>query len=159
MVTQANPAYRPPSGDGPCGECPFRRRAPAGWLGANTPQALIAEISLERPLPCHPTIDYEDPAWLEKWTAQQIGRICAGSLIMAANMGKLARDRAFPRLPADDHAVFKNHLEFIAHHEGADIRSWEQAEDAPRELRATVPRSEPDERGQRNKRRNKKDKR
>jgi hypothetical protein len=125
--------------------------AAAGWLGANTPQALIVEISLERPLPCHPTIDYDDPYWLEKWTAQQIGRICAGSLIMAANMGKLARDRTFPRLPPDDRAVFKNHLEFIAHHEGAGVRSWELAEDAPRELQAAAPESKPDERGQRSK--------
>ncbi len=130
-------AYRPASGQAPCGECPFRRRSAAGWLGEATPQSFISEISLERPLPCHPTIDYDDPAWLSKWMAQSIGRICAGSLIMSANMGKLPRDPAFPRLPPDDESVFANHLQFIAHHEGAEVRSWELAEDAPREVRLT----------------------
>lgn len=127
--------YRPPSGDSPCSECPFRRKSAAGWLGDATPQSFISEISLEHPLPCHPTIDYADPDWLEKWTSQSIGRICAGSLILSANMGKLPRDPKFPRLPPDGGVVFGNHLQFIAHHEGSEVRSWELAEGAPKEIR------------------------
>ena len=118
-------AYRPACGAAPCDQCPFRRKSPAGWLGAATPASFIVEISMERPLPCHPTIDYDDPNWLEKWNRQEIGRICAGSLIMAANMCKRPRDPEFPRLPRDASAVFATHLEFIEHHDGADVRSWE----------------------------------
>jgi len=97
-----------------------------GWLGAGTPQSFIVEISMERPLPCHPTIDYEDPRWLSQWEAQEVGSICAGSLVMSANMGKVPRDPAFPRLPVDKKTVFANHREFIDHHNNAKIRSWER---------------------------------
>lgn len=138
-------AYRPPSGARPCGQCPFRRAARAGWLGLATPQSFIVEISMERPLPCHPTIDYEDPSWLDDWTAQEVGRICAGSLIMAANMGKIPRDPAFPRLPSDDDEVFGNHLEFIQHHEGAEVRSWEMHPGSEREVRSPTKRREESE--------------
>jgi hypothetical protein len=117
--------YRPVCGTEPCSKCPFRRRSPAGWLGEATPASFIVEISMERPLPCHPTIDYDDPEWLEKWGRQEIGKICAGSLILAANICKRPRDPRFPRLPRDSEAVFSTHLEFIRHHEDADVRSWE----------------------------------
>lgn len=127
--------YRRVSGTSPCKECPFRRTAPAGWLGQNSPQSFIAAISMEHPLPCHPTIDYADPDYLEKWQHQEVGQICAGSLILSANMGKRPRDPRFPRLPADDGPVFSNHLQFIAYHEAAGVRSWEMTEDAPREIR------------------------
>lgn len=109
----------------PCNDCPFRRNALPGWLGAATPQSFIIEISMERPLPCHQTIDYEKRDWLQKWAAQRIGNICAGSLIMSANMGKLPRDRNFPRLPADKQLVFSRPDEFITYHESAPVRSWE----------------------------------
>ncbi len=99
-----------------------------GWLGAGTPQSFIVEISLERPLPCHLSIDYEEPGWLERWNASEIGKICAGALILSRNMGKLPRDPKFPRMPSDKVLVFSNHLEFIAHHEGAIVRSWETNE-------------------------------
>jgi hypothetical protein len=129
--------FRPPSGERPCSACPFRRQAPAGWLGRGTPQSFIVEISMERPLPCHPTIDYEDPRWSERWTAQETGKICAGSLILAANMGKVPRDPAFPRLPPN-RAVFKDHLEFIRHHEEASVRSWEMGSESEREARGAT---------------------
>lgn len=83
---------------------------------------------MDRPLPCHQTIDYEAPDWAEQWAAQQIGQICAGSLIMAAHMGKLPRDPAFPRARPDRARVFSTYQEFIAHHEAAPVRSWETVE-------------------------------
>ncbi len=118
-------SYRPASGMQPCKECPFRRKAMPGWLGAATPESFIVEISMERPLPCHPTINYTDDDWLEKWREQSVGNICAGSLIMSANMNKVPRDRSFPRLPQDKAAVFATHQEFCAHHNNAQVRSWE----------------------------------
>lgn len=96
-----------------------------GWLGAATPSSFILEISMERPLPCHLSIDYDNPRWLALWSAQKIGKICAGSLIMSANMGKLPRDREFPRKAGDKLTVFGNHKEFIEYHEGAASKSWE----------------------------------
>src|SRR5258706_14268375 len=94
-------AYRPIAGEKPCNECPFRRASMPGWLGAGTPQSFVIEISYEHPLPCHRTLDYSDPDWLAKWTDQKVGRVCAGALILAANMSKRPRDPAFPRLPRD----------------------------------------------------------
>ncbi len=131
-------AYRPVSGEAPCKDCPFRRRSLPGWLGHATPQSFIIEISYEHPLPCHPTIDYGDPEWLDKWTDQKIGRICAGSLVMAANMCKRPRDPAFPRLPSDRETVFASPAEFIAHHEGAAVLSWEM-DGVSREVRDPSP--------------------
>lgn len=121
--------YRPACGNTPCNECPFRRKAMPGWLGAATPQSFIVEISMERPLPCHPSIDYDDDQWLEKWAAQKIGKICAGSLILSANMGKRPRDPKFPRLQSDKKLVFASHREFIDHHEAASVKSWELSQD------------------------------
>jgi len=99
-----------------------------GWLGNNTPQSLIIEISMERPLPCHTSIDYEQKNWLRQWERQRIGFICAGSLIMMANMCKLPRDPAFPRMKPDRALVFSRPNEFIEHHENASVRSWETDE-------------------------------
>lgn len=119
----------------PCNECPFRRIAMPGWLGSNTPQSFIIDISYERPLPCHTSINYEDPRWKRQWERGEIGNICAGSLILMRNMSKLPRDPNFPRLPADHKLVFSNPHEFIEHHEAAKIRSWELGPDAEREAR------------------------
>lgn len=118
----------------PCGDCPFRRKSAAGWLGEATPSSFVIAISYETPLPCHQTIDYTDRKWLEKWTAQRIGMICTGSLIMMANMCKLPRDPAFPRMKADRTNVFARPEEFITYHEDAEVRSWES--DEAHEIRA-----------------------
>lgn len=112
----------------PCNACPFRRKAMPGWLGRGTPQSFIIEISLEQPLPCHLTIDYEDKSWLAKWQNQRIGMVCAGSLIMGANMAKLPRDPQFPRMKPDHDLVFSSPHEFIAFHENASVRSWESSD-------------------------------
>jgi hypothetical protein len=119
--------YRPACTQ-PCNECPFRRRSLPGWLGLNTPQSFVIEISMERPIPCHTSIDYERNDWLRQWEAQRIGFICAGSLIMMRNMGKLPRDPNFPRAKPDRTLVFERPEEFIAHHENANVRSWETDE-------------------------------
>lgn len=116
--------YRPVCGKEPCSQCPFRRKALAGWLGEATPEEFIVAISMEQPLPCHPTIDYYDKNWLAKWEAQEIGNICAGSVILAANIAKIPHSPNFPRLPPDRELVFATHQEFIDYHNNAPVKSW-----------------------------------
>jgi hypothetical protein len=117
-------SFRPICGSKPCNECPFRHKAMPGWLGAATPESFIIEISYEHPLPCHPTIDYDDKRWLQKWSTQRIGMICAGSLIMAANMGKKFREPGFPSLSRNTRLVFATAQEFLDHHNNALVKSW-----------------------------------
>lgn len=119
-----------------------------GWLGAATPESFVVEISMERPLPCHPTIDYDDPAWFDAWNCQEIGRICAGSLIMSANMCKIPRDPKFPRLPRDPQTVFATHLEFLRHHNDAPVKSWERRGDGPVPPQGSQDEASPSSRGE-----------
>lgn len=119
--------YRPPTLK-PCSDCPFRRKAMAGWLGAGSPESFIDCINRDDVLPCHQTIDYEDPTWKEKWIAQEAGNACAGALIMTANMCKRPRDKSFPRMPADKVTVFTTPLEFVRFHREAPVHSWDDAD-------------------------------
>jgi hypothetical protein len=115
-----------PHADAPCGRCPFRRDSAAGWLGEAPPEEFVQLIQIEYPLPCHATLDYEDPRWRERWEAGEVGSLCRGALVMAANMRKLARNQsAQPRVPADCEAVFATPAEFVAHHRSSPVRSWE----------------------------------
>lgn len=124
MVTD----YRPPTAK-PCRECPFRKKAAAGWLGAATPESFIHEIVVaENALPCHLTLDYTDPDWKKKWEAGETGQTCAGALIMAANMCKRPRDPNHPRMKADPELVFPNQRAFLDYHNNAPVKSWEIGE-------------------------------
>lgn len=76
-------------------------------------------------MPCHLTIDYEDRRWLKMWEAGRIGSICAGSLILMANVGKLPRDPRFPKRPPNQKLVFSSYQEFIDHHRNGLSQSWE----------------------------------
>lgn len=88
-----------------------------GWLGNSSP---------DEPLPCHQTIDYGDPQWLEKWMAQQgAGKMCAGALVFMANKVQRPHDREFPTMPKDPANVFSNSVEFVRHHREAAVRSWD----------------------------------
>lgn len=109
----------------PCNDCPFRLKAMPGWLGAGAPESFIDCINRDEPLPCHQTVDYEDPDWKEKWMAQQTGKMCAGALILAANTGKMPRDRSFPRMEPDDTAVFASPIDFVRYHREARVHSWD----------------------------------
>ncbi len=120
-------AYRPPTSK-PCSDCPFRRASMPGWLGAGSPESFIDCMQRDEPLPCHQTIDYDDPAWLEKWSAQENGSMCAGALIFMANRAQRPRAREFPTMPPDKVAVFSNSVEFVRHHREAAVRSWDDDE-------------------------------
>ena len=104
----------------PCTECPFRRTSLPGYLGADNPADFIATAFGDYPMPCHSTIDYNDPAWKAKWEGGRTGRLCAGAAIFFANLCKLSRDRDRPTLPADRELVFAHPREFLAHHDGGE---------------------------------------
>jgi hypothetical protein len=98
-----------------------------GWLGAGSPESFIDCMNRDEPLPCHQTIDYDDPDWLAKWSAQETGSMCAGALIFMANKMQRPRTRGFPTLPQDETVVFANTLEFVRHHREAGVHSWDDA--------------------------------
>jgi hypothetical protein len=109
----------------PCGECPFRRKAAPGWLGASDPEGFVGTMITERePLPCHSTINYERDDWHEQWLASSNPRhkLCAGALTLMANEGK--RPRTGPSKDRDTKAVFASYREFVEHHRGSSVQSW-----------------------------------
>lgn len=114
----------------PCNACPYRRKGMQGWLGASDPEGFMETTMADYPMPCHQTIDYEDPKWKEKWEAQSRNaiegkaKLCAGALIFFANIGKVSRLRNRPRLPADEELVFSSPAEFEAYHNAARVKSW-----------------------------------
>lgn len=109
----------------PCGDCPFRRKAAPGWLGAGSPESFLDCMQRDEPLPCHQTVDYDDPEWLEKWSAQEAGSMCAGALVFMANKMQRPRNREFPTMPTDKTNVFSNSVEFVRHHREAAVHSWD----------------------------------
>ena len=118
--------FRPPTKQ-PCNDCPFRRKSMPGWLGHSSPEGFIDCMQRDEPLPCHQTIDYEDPNWLVKWAAQQdTGQMCAGALIFMANKLQRPHDKDFPTLPRDIENVFANSIEFVRHHREAGTHSWDE---------------------------------
>jgi hypothetical protein len=110
----------------PCKQCPFRKTAMAGWLGAAPPEMFIGNIMGEVPSPCHSSINYDkEKNWEEKWRAGKLGKLCTGALIMAANSAKQARDqRMLPVVPPDKETVFETPHAFLAHHNNAKVKSW-----------------------------------
>lgn len=100
----------------PCAECPFRRTSLPSYLGADNPVDFITTALADYPMPCHLTIDYNDPKWKTQWEGGRKGRLCAGAAIFFANLCKLSRDRDRPTLPADRELVFAHPREFLAHH-------------------------------------------
>lgn len=97
----------------PCAQCPFKRQSLPGYLGADDPESFITKTMADMEMPCHMSVDYEDPDWESTLDdAQQ----CAGAAIMFSNMCKLSRDPRRKRLPADRETVFARPEEFLAHH-------------------------------------------
>ena len=94
-----------------------------GWLGAGSPESFIDCMQRDEPLPCHQTIDYDNPHWLIEWMHQKNGNMCAGALIFLAN--KLQR-HPFQKMDKDHETVFSNTLEFVRHHREAGVHSWDE---------------------------------
>lgn len=95
-----------------CRECPFRKASLPGYLGEATPEQFIATVHADHEMPCHLTVDYEDPKWKEKLFEDSF---CAGSLIYARNVAMMSRDAKRPTLEKSD-GVFASRAEFVEHH-------------------------------------------
>jgi len=109
-----------PAPSSPCRECPFRRVAPNGYLGAATPENFIkSTLATEIGMPCHLTVDYEEKDWLA--TLDEKASLCRGSLIFLRNSCKLPRSSAYAaavlETPVDRNTVFGNSAEFLLHHQ------------------------------------------
>lgn len=108
----------------PCNDCPFRRNAVPGWLGASGPEwfveSALADEAEYAPgahfAPCHQTVDYEDDDWRERL---EDADACVGALQFAANMCKSPRDHeraAAVRAAGQNPNVFRTPQEFIDYH-------------------------------------------
>jgi hypothetical protein len=96
-----------------------------GWLGAGSPESFIDCMQRDEPLPCHQTIDYDNPHWLVEWMHQKNGNMCAGALIFLAN--KL-QHHPFQKMAKDHENVFSNSVEFVRYHREAAVHSWDDEE-------------------------------
>lgn len=103
----------------PCNECPFRRKAPAGWLGPWEPEELLISISMSAvPFTCHRTI----PDEFDDDTSEL--QMCAGAAIFLNNKLELYRgedgreyQRVMEEAPDEVKAsVFDGRAEFLTHH-------------------------------------------
>ncbi len=101
-----------PSGR-PCKECPFKRTSMPGYLGASTTQEFFDTTMADAAMPCHTTVDYDNPDWREKLSD---AKFCSGALIFFRNICKLSRDPKRPRLDVNRELVFGTPLEFLSHH-------------------------------------------
>lgn len=116
----------------PCNDCPFRRVATPGWLGAyeGPEEFLHTHITsgASRP-PCHQTIDYTNPDWVERQLPT--APTCAGAAIFMNNYIKLPYDSEFARAtkcsPTDRSTVFTTPEEFVAHHSRRELTPDEAA--------------------------------
>jgi len=102
----------------PCSDCPFRRVALRGWLGAyEGPEDFIASHhGLDLQNPCHLGVDYSDADWLAKLDDAPA---CIGQQVMYLNECKLPRTWKIPEsVEADRDGVFNNASEFVAYHRG-----------------------------------------
>ena len=103
-----------------CAECPFKRTAVQGYLGAaDTPMDFIGpHWHGDEPLPCHMTIDWE------RGDCQAVAQekpLCRGLLIMMRNSAKAPRDRNLSEARNSvegDRKHFFSHLgEFLEFHD------------------------------------------
>lgn len=102
----------------PCAQCPWRRASAPGWLGDDTPEGFLHAAKSECHMPCHATIDYDDPNW--KSSQLPTAPLCAGALIFLRNTGAMPRDpmlaEAAKQVERDAELVFANGPEFVEHH-------------------------------------------
>lgn len=103
----------------PCPQCPFRRKSLAGYLGNSDADEFVdSTVNQEEHMPCHLSVDYEDPDWRE--TQLATAAHCAGSLIFLKNQCKLPHDevlrKRMERVEKDTKKVFNWPHEFKEHH-------------------------------------------
>lgn len=87
----------------PCHDCPWRRKALAGWLGGNTADAWIRLAHSDARVPCHTNKGRPQPQ-------------CVGLATYRANVLKLPRDPEVLRVEPDRENVFATPAEFTDYH-------------------------------------------
>jgi hypothetical protein len=103
----------------PCHECPFRRAAPAGWLGGLTPDEFVLLADQEQRMPCHLHMGKFDASYSDPGTTAPQ---CAGRAIYWANQCKTPRVRgALLELPRDTLTVFQWRHDFLGYHSGGPL--------------------------------------
>ncbi len=108
-----------------CPECPFRRKAAPGWLGANSPENFVALATSDSSIACHMAFDQNS----ENFEAResQAAR-CRGAITLMSNMCKLPHDPEMAALrksvPADHKEVFSFPYQFTEYHNSAAVKSW-----------------------------------
>jgi hypothetical protein len=107
-----------------CKECPWRKNAPAGWLGDAAPEEFVHLIRRDVKLPCHAKIDYDDEDWQSNI---EDAPYCAGALLATRKMCKLPRNPEHAKMvkEVEDNPNHMNHAEFTEHHNSATYKSWE----------------------------------
>jgi len=100
------------------------RTSARGYLGAATPAEFIDAIgghgilSRADAMPCHMTVDYDDPNWRENLTVGN-ARQCAGQATYLANTCKRPKGDETAEVGKADHGiVFSHRMQFMEHHEG-----------------------------------------
>lgn len=119
----------------PCTKCPWLKDSFSGWLGASSPERFVLSAIGEVHLPCHMTLNYEDPQVLNKWEGGEVGKLCAGTLVFLRNNLIRPRDSqlvAYQDLMVrtDGERVFQRAQDFIDHHRMRGVGSWSAEEDA-----------------------------
>lgn len=94
----------------PCNQCPWRKKAAPGWLGASTPVEFLQQSEAEIHMPCHLHVDYEQDNWREQADSAPP---CAGRAIHFANRCK--QSKTVEKVERSEE-VFTNPQEFIDHH-------------------------------------------
>lgn len=95
-----------------------------GWLGASTPEEFL-QAQQHTDMPCHVTVDYEDPAWE---LSLDEAATCYGGLVYLRNTTTLPRDGVIAERvrsveKSDD--VFARGKEFVDHHRSLGVGSWD----------------------------------
>lgn len=106
----------------PCGECPWRKESPRGWLGGYSADWFTDRIRAEHPIACHMHIQDVDGSRTIEDELELIADkpYCAGALIVQRNMLKLPRVRALAEAVSSvekSDTVFSYLKDFEEHHE------------------------------------------
>lgn len=108
----------------PCGECPWRKISPTGWLGDHPVGMYAWAMNVGRPIPCHARVNEDMPVVfaMEKCDTGEL-HTCAGYLLSASKTLKSFRANELEQLRikcTDDSPEFKDSIlslqEFRIHH-------------------------------------------
>lgn len=112
----------------PCIDCPFRKNAAPGWLGASTADEFLANTLGDAEMPCHMAIDYSDPMW--DVTQLPDADLCVGGLQFQNNFMKLPRPRKMAdacRAVGTNDKIMSTPAEFLERHDNDMNRRYVEA--------------------------------